>query len=56
MRLCRRPRNVFCLFRPQKGTAGGAPERPLQRLLCMFTRPGQQFGDVRISHVGLKMR
>ena len=48
--------HVFCPFRPQKGTAGGAPERTLQRLLCMFTRPGQQFGDVRISHVELKMR
>ena len=29
--------NFLCPFRPQKGTACGAPERPLQRFLCMFT-------------------
>jgi hypothetical protein len=48
--------HVFCLFRPQKSMAFGTSERALQRLLCMFTRPGQQFSDVRVSHVGLKMR
>ena len=47
--------HVFCLFRPQKGTAGGASECPLQGLLCVFSRPGQQFGDIGISHVVLEM-
>jgi len=46
---------VFRLFRPKKGTSRGASESPLQRLLCMFSRPGQQFGDVEISHVALEM-
>ncbi len=48
--------HVLCLFRPKKGTACGASEGPLQRLLCMFGRPGQEFGDVRISHVVLDIK
>ena len=47
--------DVFRFFRPKKGTARGAAQCPLQRLLCIFRRPGQQLGDVGISHVVLEM-
>src|SRR5579859_8191772 len=44
-------KHVFSLCRPKKGSACSASEGPLQRLLCMFSRPSQQFGNIGISHV-----